>query len=85
MEQIIESPIEIIKKVRKTHIRKYEEGAKEHEKTSKYHQKYYHEKNYVMNCPICDRKTSFLEHKRHQKSKYCLKIKAEKTDFIITL
>ena len=49
----------------------YENGAKEHEKETKYHQQYYHLTNKPINCELCGKQVSTRTLTQHKKSMKC--------------
>jgi len=83
MENTLNDNIEIVK-IKKSvgRPKKYENGAKEYEKESKYHQKYYHATNKEVICNLCGKKSTartIYQHKRSVKCKYfCLLQEKEK-------
>lgn len=61
---------EIIKKIM-GRPKVHEQGSKQWEKDSKYHQAYYHKTNQPTNCPKCGKKTTLRSIVRHQESMKC--------------
>jgi len=47
------------------------DSYKQHEKESKYHQKYYHKTNKIVHCEHCGKQTTMRSIKQHQKSLKC--------------
>ena len=69
MEQNTEN-IEI--EIRNTRGRpKIYESYKQHEKETKYHQKYYHPINKIETCPDCGKQSTMRTMRQHQKSLKC--------------
>ena len=52
----------------------YEEGYKEHYKTSKYMLNYYHTNKELIPCPLCNKNTKKAHIREHQKSKKCKRL-----------
>lgn len=52
----------------------YEEGYKEHYKTTKYMLNYYHAKKEKIPCPHCKNETNKAHLREHQKSKKCKRL-----------
>jgi hypothetical protein len=83
MTENIESNIVVTKRKNKLGAGrpvKYEEGAKQHEKTSKYHQQYYHLTNKIINCDICGKVSTMRSIVMHKQSMKCQFIKMTKLD-----
>jgi predicted RNA-binding Zn-ribbon protein involved in translation (DUF1610 family) len=47
------------------------ESLKQHEKDTKYHQKYYHKTNKTVSCPHCGKQSTTRTMRQHQKSLKC--------------
>jgi len=83
-EQDLEEPeqeteLNIVAKAKRGRPRKYEEGAKQHEKDTKYSSQYYREhKDKKIVCEFCKKEIAYIYKHQHYKSKLCQTIKAVK-------
>ena len=57
---------------------KYENGCKENQKITKYHQQYYHKTNKCINCEFCGKQSTLRSIKTHHMSMKCSFIRLKK-------
>jgi hypothetical protein len=80
-EQVTEPEIEpVVAKAKRGRPRKYEEGAKMHEKVIKYSSQYYREhKDKKIECQFCKKEIVYIYKSQHYKSRVCQFMRTYKT------